>query len=228
MSAMKRFALGLGVAIATVTVVAQVDLPVGIRDYSGSRSQQTGQEEEAGEKEVFVVRKEIPFPVEYVLTRTLPHGRMREHKEGTKGRLVDVYRVEEKDGKEVLTLVRTDRVEPMSQIFYVGKPRFELSRGNYSRTKSITMEASAYDPSAGRGRHATFRTATGQKAEMGVCAVDPNFIPLGTVLYVEGYGLALACDKGSAIKGKKIDLCFPTRAAALKFGRKRVKVHVLR
>ncbi|MBX3119485.1 MAG: G5 domain-containing protein [Fimbriimonadaceae bacterium] len=224
---MKRFTLGLGIAIATVTVVAQVDLPVGVRSQSEHSAQQAGTDEKANEREFFVVRKEIPFPVEYVLTRSLPHGRMKEEKPGTKGRLVDVYRIEEKDGKEVMTLVRTDRVEPMSQIFHVGKPRFEMSRGNYSRTKSIEMEASAYDPSAGRGKNATFRTATGQKAEMGVAAVDPSVIPLGTVLYIEGYGMALACDKGSAIKGYKIDLCFPTRAAALKFGRKKVKVHVL-
>ncbi len=227
MSAMKRIALGLGIAIAAISVAKQVDVPVGSDNKSASTSTASTTENKAAANEIRVVRKQIPFQVEYVLTRTLPHGRMNEQTKGKNGQLVDVFKVEDKDGKQVKTLVRTDRVEPVNQVFLVGKPRFEMSRGNYSRTKSIEMNASAYDPSAGRGRHATFRTATGQRAEMGVAAVDPRVIKLGTVLYVEGYGLALACDKGSAIKGNKIDLCFPTKSAALKFGRKKVKVHVL-
>jgi len=45
-------------------------------------------------------------------------------------------------------------------------------------------------------------------------------------VFVEGYGFALACDTGGAIKGKKIDLCMQERSAALKFGRRKVTVHV--
>lgn len=226
MSAMKRIALGLGIAIAAISVAKQVDVPAGTTTQNVVTDTKPNAEANDA-KEIRVVRKQIPFQVEYLLTRTLPHGRTSEQTKGKNGQLVDVYRVEIKEGKEVKTLVRTDRVEPVNNVFLIGKPRFELNRGSYSRTKSITMHASAYEPSAGRGRSATFRTASGMRAQMGVAAVDPRVIKLGTVLYIEGYGLALACDKGSAIKGNRIDLCFPTRSAALKFGRKTVKVHVL-
>jgi hypothetical protein len=47
-------------------------------------------------------------------------------------------------------------------------------------------------------------------------------------LYVEGYGMAIAADTGRAIKGNKIDLCYATRQQALQFGRRKVRVHILR
>lgn len=92
----------------------------------------------------------------------------------------------------------------------------------------MTMNASAYDPSAGRGRNATFRTATGMRAAYGVVAVDPRVIPLGTHVYVEGYGFAIAADTGGAIKGNRIDLCMPTDRECRIFGRRPVKVHILK
>ena len=61
----------------------------------------------------------------------------------------------------------------------------------------------------------------------GIVAVDPDVIPLRTRLYVEGYGNAIAADTGGAIKGNRIDLCFPDHQAALDFGIKNVKVYVL-
>jgi 3D (Asp-Asp-Asp) domain-containing protein len=47
-------------------------------------------------------------------------------------------------------------------------------------------------------------------------------------VYVEGYGFAIACDTGGAIKGNKIDLCFNSRSTALRHGRRTVRVHVLK
>jgi 3D (Asp-Asp-Asp) domain-containing protein len=58
-------------------------------------------------------------------------------------------------------------------------------------------------------------------------AVDPNVIPLGTRLYIPGYGLPLAADTGGAIIGNKIDLCMEDYHAAWEFGRRMVKVYVL-
>ncbi len=66
------------------------------------------------------------------------------------------------------------------------------------------------------------------KAQKGVVAVDTRFIPLGTRLYIPGYGLAVAADRGSAIKGNRIDLCFNTYAEAVRFGRRIVEVYILR
>ena len=74
-------------------------------------------------------------------------------------------------------------------------------------------------------------TATGinLKANPGlkVIAVDPNVIPLGSKVWVEGYGYAVAGDTGGAIKGNKIDLFMPDKSDALAFGRKQVKVKIL-
>ena len=92
----------------------------------------------------------------------------------------------------------------------------------YSRV--LTMQASAYsaqDP--GNGNY----TATGSRLKKGIVSVDPRLIPLGTRLYVEGYGYAVADDVGGAIKGHRIDLAYDSRSEALQFGRQTVKVYVL-
>ncbi|MGM0380378.1 MAG: 3D domain-containing protein [bacterium] len=70
-------------------------------------------------------------------------------------------------------------------------------------------------------------TALGLSAGYGIVAVDPRVIPLGTLLYVEGYGYALAADVGGAIKGNRIDLCFSNRRQALLFGRQYKTVYIL-
>lgn len=95
--------------------------------------------------------------------------------------------------------------------------------------KVITLEATAYYPGPeDTWPYASGTTASGLKAGYGVVAVDPRVIKLKTLLYVEGYGFAIAADKGGAIKGKKIDLCFDTYEQAVQFGRKKVQVYLLR
>ena len=81
------------------------------------------------------------------------------------------------------------------------------------------MEATAY---SGGGT-----TASGMAAAVGRVAVDPRVIPLGTRLYIEGYGYAVAADTGGAIKGNRIDLFFETYDEAISFGRRKVTVYVL-
>jgi len=99
------------------------------------------------------------------------------------------------------------------------------SRGATSR-RTLTMIATGY--SASENRRWGGKTATGSAARFGVVAVDPRFIKLGTRVYVEGYGIAIAADTGGAIKGRRIDLCFNTRAEAMRVGRKQVKVTILK
>jgi 3D (Asp-Asp-Asp) domain-containing protein len=95
--------------------------------------------------------------------------------------------------------------------------------------KVVTMEATAYYPGPeDTWPYASGTTASGLKAGYGIAAVDPKFMKLKTLLYVEGYGYAIAADKGGAIKGNKIDLCFDTYEEAVRFGRKNVKVYILR
>jgi 3D (Asp-Asp-Asp) domain-containing protein/peptidoglycan hydrolase CwlO-like protein len=67
-------------------------------------------------------------------------------------------------------------------------------------------------------------TATGIPVGWGVVAVDPAFIPLGTRMFVPGYGEGVAADTGSAVRGAMIDLWFPTCAQALAWGRRTVTI----
>ncbi|MFS0690331.1 3D domain-containing protein [Sporosarcina sp. 179-K 8C2 HS] len=60
-----------------------------------------------------------------------------------------------------------------------------------------------------------------------VIAVDPSIIPLGTKVWVEGYGEAIAGDVGSAIKGHKIDVFIPTYESAMEWGVKKVKLKII-
>jgi len=71
-------------------------------------------------------------------------------------------------------------------------------------------------------------TALGVPVRKGVVAVDPKLIPLGTKLHVPGYGPGLAADVGYAIKGRIIDLWFPTTAKARQWGRRTVTITVYR
>lgn len=102
-----------------------------------------------------------------------------------------------------------------------------LSGAPDSYHKLIQMIATAYVPgSAGNGKWGK-RIHLGTYVSPGVAAVDPSIIPLGTRLWVEGYGEAVAADTGNAIKGNRIDLAFNNRQDALKYGIKRVNVYIM-
>ncbi|GIN13523.1 cell wall-binding protein YocH [Shouchella clausii] len=92
---------------------------------------------------------------------------------------------------------------------------------------TLTVEATAYTASC---NGCTGVTYTGidlnANPNQKVIAVDPNVIPLGSKVYVEGYGEAIAADIGGAIKGNKIDVFIPNESEALQFGRQEVTVHV--
>ena len=88
----------------------------------------------------------------------------------------------------------------------------------------LEMEATAYLPDDGNGDGIT---ATGVPASYGVAAVDPDVIPLGTRVFVPGYGIALAADTGGAIDGHIIDLCYDDYDEAIYFGRRDVDVYLL-
>jgi 3D (Asp-Asp-Asp) domain-containing protein len=75
------------------------------------------------------------------------------------------------------------------------------------------------------------QTAAGVPARLGVIAADPNILPLGSVvrIYAGIYsGIYSVLDTGGAIRGQRIDLFFPTRAEAMRFGSRRIKVEILR
>ncbi|PYI57589.1 hypothetical protein DLM86_03055 [Paenibacillus flagellatus] len=75
-------------------------------------------------------------------------------------------------------------------------------------------------------------TSSGVKARKGVLstiAADPKVFPMGTILYIPGYGYGIVADTGSAIKGNKIDLYFATKDQVYKeWGKRTVNVFVVR
>ncbi len=89
--------------------------------------------------------------------------------------------------------------------------------------EAVHMVATAYTPDCCGGG----LTKLGLRAGHGVVAVDPNVIPLGTRLYVPGYGTAIAGDTGGAIRGHRIDLGFNSYGDAMRFGRRSITIYVL-
>lgn len=100
----------------------------------------------------------------------------------------------------------------------------ETSRGNERFSRKMVVEATAYLPTDGDGRGIT---ATGIRAVRGVVAVDPDVIPLGTRMYIPGYGMAVAADTGGAIIGAKVDLLMEDYNEAIQFGRRDIEVYIL-
>ena len=93
---------------------------------------------------------------------------------------------------------------------------------NYGRV--VYVEATAYssqDPGLG------LYTARGNLVGHGIISVDPNFIPLGTRVYIPGYGEAVADDTGGAIFGNRIDIAFDTYEEAINFGRQNIEIYII-
>jgi 3D (Asp-Asp-Asp) domain-containing protein len=102
--------------------------------------------------------------------------------------------------------------------------RHGLEKTSYIASSALNMVATAYTAGCGG---CTGYTASGYRAGHGIVAVDPRVIPLGTKLYIPGYGFAIAGDTGGAIIGNRIDLGFDSLSDALQFGRRTVKVYTL-
>ena len=98
----------------------------------------------------------------------------------------------------------------------------------HKEVRTLTVEATAYTADCAG---CSGGTATGidlnNSPNKKVIAVDPNVIPLGSRVYVEGYGEAIAGDTGGAINGNIIDLHVTTKAEAYQWGRRTVEVTIL-
>jgi 3D (Asp-Asp-Asp) domain-containing protein len=169
--------------------------------------------------------EKIPVSVHYEFSRTVRPGRLVKAQDGREGSITKTFRITYQDGEPVeKELIKEERKEAKPALFLMNRAGWQTSRGSFDRGKVLTMVATAY-PAMVTG---TGRTRLGYRADYGHVAVDPRVIPLGSLVYVEGYGFALASDIGSAIKGNRIDLCYPDYHTADAYGRKTVKVHVLR
>ncbi|WP_181348446.1 3D domain-containing protein [Thalassobacillus sp. CUG 92003] len=104
----------------------------------------------------------------------------------------------------------------------------DSEQNNEDVAKEFTATATAYTANC-TGCSGVTRTGIDLNAnpDKKVIAVDPDVIPLGSEVYVEGYGRAVAGDTGGAINGQKIDVFIPSKQEALNWGRKEVNVKVL-
>ncbi|MEK4385567.1 3D domain-containing protein [Solibacillus sp. FSL W7-1464] len=95
--------------------------------------------------------------------------------------------------------------------------------------KTIKMSATAYTANC-KGCSGITKTGLNlrKNPSLKVIAVDPKIIPLGSKVWVEGYGIAVAGDIGSAIKGNKIDVFMSKKSTAKNWGRKTVTVKLLK
>lgn len=98
--------------------------------------------------------------------------------------------------------------------------------GEAVKGQELYVVATAYSPEES-GTHTALGYNIQENPNMKLIAVDPTVIPLGSTVWVEGYGTAIAGDTGGAIKGHKIDVLMPTRAEALQWGRRPVKIIIL-
>jgi 3D (Asp-Asp-Asp) domain-containing protein len=114
------------------------------------------------------------------------------------------------------------------RIIAVGTRAMIASRGAFAGHEYMMLDATAYYPGPNNyGGGVGPRTAIGLLAQRGVVAVDPSVIPLGSRVFVEGYGYAIAGDTGGAIQGMRIDLCYNSYDEAMSFGHRTVKVYIL-
>lgn len=100
---------------------------------------------------------------------------------------------------------------------------------NYEVVKTLNVEASAFTANC---KGCVGKTAYGidlkKNPDIKLIAVDPKLIPLGTKVWVEGYGIAIAGDTGGSIKGGKIDVFMKSKKTAYNWGRKNVEIKILK
>ncbi|MDF9407093.1 MAG: Cell wall-binding protein YocH precursor [Pelotomaculum sp. PtaB.Bin013] len=165
----------------------------------------------------------IDYETKKQYTVKLPGGESRVAQEGKEGTERQTWQVTFKDGKEVdRQLASREVIEPPTDKIVLYGSTMVVSRGgdNIRYARVLDMLASAYT-------YTGYNTASGVAPSYGVAAVDTSRIPMGTRLYVDGYGYATALDRGSAIQGNRIDLFFGSYSEAMGWGLRWVKVYVL-
>lgn len=175
---------------------------------------------------------EINFKTKEKKTDELLEGEERIVQKGVKGIIETTYK-ETYSGSKLLESEEINKEttqEPIDEIIEIGtkKPVVEKASANKNApanfSKEMKVTATGYTPYDPGCNGVTY---SGTTARYGVIAVDPNVIPLGTRVFVPGYGEAIAEDIGGAIKGNRIDLCYETTSEAYRWGVKDVTIYIL-
>lgn len=174
-----------------------------------------------------IIDNAIPYDVIEIESQTVPKGQRVVQKEGTMGSTQQVVRNKYVNGElveEVSNFTRT--IAPVNEEVLVGVGGvFTAPDGKkYNYSYYIDVTATAYT-------HTGDPTYMGTEAKVGVIAVDPRNIALGSEVYVIGnygdYGLCRAEDIGGGIKGKRIDVFLDTEEECVRFGRRKMRAYVM-
>ena len=183
------------------------------------------------------VRRTLAVKVVKRWAFSLPPGRTKVLDDGAPGLAEIGYAVTRSPDRRALhrtALVRRVLRAPRARIVAEGIGEYtalsELALKGVTGTlklasSALSMVATAYTAGCAG---CSGVTASGRPAGHGVVAVDPSVIPLGTRMYIPGYGHAVAGDTGGAIRGNRIDLGFNSNAQAYQFGRRSVTVYLIK
>ncbi len=208
------------------------------------------------EKEEKTYEETVPFQTETEEDDTLEKGKTRVVEEGKEGKKVQTFEITYKNGEEVSRELIDEEIveesqnkiiaqgtkEPPKKVQTVAKKQersepkvvqasadekssVETADNKQDDGKTMMVQATAYSTN---NPNLSTHTATGidLRKNPNVIAVDPSVIPLGSKVWVEGYGTFTAGDTGGAINGKKIDIHFSSYEKAKSFGRKTVRIKV--
>ncbi len=172
-----------------------------------------------------VVEEEVTdFTQKYVADYSMTIGKKEVVQEGTSGKVKNTYDVVYIDGVESTRTLKETEVlaEKQDRITAYGMNISSgIPEGLTYKTKISGVRAVSYH------FQGTPKGAYGLPCTYGTCAVDKDVIPLGSLLYIEGYGYAIANDVGSAIKGNVVDLYMEDSKQCSAWGARTVNVYVI-
>lgn len=173
-----------------------------------------------GNQELKQEEIELEPPVRFLEDREMDFGVSEVQSPGEKG-LARVVQVAA-DGKVMAELHREILKQPAEKVVVKGTKQTVMTDEGLKRyVKVLACDTVAYsaDPEDS--------TYLGYPARQGSVAVDPDFIPLGTKLWIPGYGIGIAADIGTAVVGNIVDLCMDTYEESCEWGRQDVDIYVL-
>lgn len=192
------------------------------------------------------IAEDIEFKTEKQEDDTLLKGKEQVITQGENGEVVRRYKITKENGEEVSRELIEEEIikESKNRVVAVGtKEPMQQTASTNSGGKLVTLSSKSSESSGGKSMTVTASaftadcngcsgvTSTGidlkSNPNQKVIAVDSSVIPLGTRVWVEGYGEAVAGDTGGAIRGNRIDVHVPTKDAANDWGVRTVTIKIL-
>jgi uncharacterized protein YabE (DUF348 family) len=193
------------------------------------------------ETKIIEEKQEIQFSKEFKKSGEYKKGTSKVIQSGENGEKLIKYQVVYKDSIEVSREKVSEEIvkDPVKEIIIEGTMEVLKTFGGkeLAYSKKLRVKSTAYTTDYNRdgkpdnpykNRTATGTIARRNKNGYSTIAVDPRIISLGTKVYVEGYGLAIAEDTGSAVKGNKIDVFVNSYYEAMRWGIKTLNIYILK